>query len=282
MAETAIAKKTFPQLIEQLKPQIALALPKHLSADKMARIALTELRRNPKLAECDANSVMASIIIASQLGLEPGVMGDGWLIPYRGECQFVPGYQGLIKLVRNGGMVKSLEAHVVYANEKFEYRAGLETALTHEPLLDGDPGEPRLAYAVAHLNGGGIQVEVMSRFQIERIRNRSTGYQAAKKWKKETPWETDEAEMWRKTVTRRIVKMLPKSSELSLALALEDAAHRGAQKVEIQEAIEGTWVPPADDQRQIAEGDHSAIDAINAEVKNGEAPGLDLGYSERP
>ena len=76
--------RVFPAMIEQLKRQVALALPKHLNADRMARIALTEFNKNPKLGECDPTTVFAAVVIASQLGLEPGIQGQGYLIPYNG------------------------------------------------------------------------------------------------------------------------------------------------------------------------------------------------------
>jgi recombination protein RecT len=64
-------------------PEIKRALPKHLNADRMSRIALTAFRRTPKLAECDPRSVFAAVIQASQLGLEPDTLGRSYLIPYK-------------------------------------------------------------------------------------------------------------------------------------------------------------------------------------------------------
>jgi recombination protein RecT len=76
-----LAQSSFPQMLQNFKSEIARALPRHLNPDRMCRIALTEFRKNPKLADCDPRSVFAAIIIASQLGLEPGVLGQCYLIP---------------------------------------------------------------------------------------------------------------------------------------------------------------------------------------------------------
>lgn len=238
--------QTFPLMLERFKGEIARALPKHLSPDRMTRIALTEFRKNRKLAECDPKSVFAAVIVASQLGLEPGLLGHAYLIPYGKECQLIPGYQGLIDLVRRTGKVKRIEAHVVRDGDEFTYKTGLFTVLEHKPLLEGDPGQLRLAYAVAEFADGGYHVEVMTRYQIEKIRDRSQGYRNAKKYGSPTPWDTDTDEMWRKTVIRRICKFLPRSAELATALALEDAANEGGQRIDIQDAIEGTWAPVTD------------------------------------
>ena len=55
-----------------IKAQLALALPKHMTADRLARIALTEVRKVPKLAQCDQTSFLGAIMQCASLGLEPG------------------------------------------------------------------------------------------------------------------------------------------------------------------------------------------------------------------
>jgi recombination protein RecT len=239
--------KDFPDMLKAWLPEIARALPRHLNADRMARIALTEFRKNQRLMRCDPRSIFAAVIQAAQLGLEPGLMGQAYLIPYGEECQLQIGYQGLLDLVRRSGLVRSIEAQVVYAADKFTYRAGLITTLEHEPNFDSDRGEMRLAYAVAQLKDGGSHVEVMTRRQIEAIRERSQNVQAARRAGKLTPWDTDTEEMWRKTVLRRISKFLPKSPELAMAVALDDAAQVGKQGLTLSDAIEGTWVRSAEE-----------------------------------
>lgn len=189
---------SFPALLKQYQAEISRALPRHINPDRMSRIALTEFRKNPKLAECDPRSVFAAVVMASQLGLEPGLMGQCYLIPYKTECQLIPGYQGLLELVRRSGKVKRIEAQVVYERDYFVYRTGLNVTLEHEPLFDGDRGEPRLAYAVAEFVDGGHHVEIMTRAEIEAIRDRGSNSQNAKRWGKKTPWDTDTDQMWKK------------------------------------------------------------------------------------
>src|SRR5487761_2116965 len=93
----------FGGFMGKLKPQLTAALPKHLTADRMARLAMTEFSTNRALQECSPNSIAASIMTAGQLGLEPGVNGAGFLIPYKGTCTFVPGWKGLVDLVSRSG-----------------------------------------------------------------------------------------------------------------------------------------------------------------------------------
>lgn len=238
---------TFPVLLEQFKGEIARALPKHLNADTMTRIALTCFRMNPKLGECAPASVFAAVIQASQLGLRPGLMGECYLIPYKQECTLQIGYQGLLELVRRSGLVESIGAYLVHERDTYQVRFGTDPGIEHQPYLDGDRGDVKFGYAVAKLKGGGVHVEVMTTSEIERIRARSQNVQNAQRYGKKTPWDTDWDEMARKTLIRRICKYLPKSPDLALAMALDAAGSAGAQTLTVDEAISGTFVPPVID-----------------------------------
>ena len=93
----------FSGFLDKLKPQLALALPKHMGADRMARLALTAFSTNLALQDCTPKSIAAALMTAGQLGLEPGVNGAGFLIPYKTTCTFVPGWKGLVDLVSRSG-----------------------------------------------------------------------------------------------------------------------------------------------------------------------------------
>src|SRR5262245_35954885 len=174
--------------LEQHKAQIALALPRHLSADRMLRVAMTAIGKTPKLAECDQRSLFAALIQASQLGLEPdGALGEAWLVPYWHsgkkvyEAQFQPGYRGFLALVRRSGTLSTIEARAVYAKDHFKFRYGLDAQLEHvpyDPGPDADPtkfdaGNLNAVYAIAKLRDGGVQWDVMRRHEVERVRSKS-------------------------------------------------------------------------------------------------------------
>jgi recombination protein RecT len=245
----------FPAMLEAYRGEIARALPKHLNAETMTRIALTCFRMNPRLAECKPASVFAAVIQASQLGLRPGLIGECYLIPYKDECTLQIGYQGLLELVRRSGLVDSIGAYLVYERDTYSVRFGTDPGVEHVPALDGDRGGVKFGYAVAKLKGGGTHVEVMTLGEITAIRDRSQNVQSAKRYGKKTPWDTDFDEMARKTLLRRIAKYLPKSPDLATALALDDSAARGAQQITVADAIAGTFVPPAIDGEAIERDD---------------------------
>jgi recombination protein RecT len=253
-------KADFPVMLEHYKGEIARALPRHLNADTMARIALTCFRMNPKLAECKPASVFAAVIQASQIGLRPGLLGECYLIPYKDECTLQIGYQGLLELVRRSGLVDSIGAYLVHEKDVYEVRFGTDAGVTHKPFLDSDRGPVKFGYAVAHLKGGGRHVEVMTLDEIQRIRDRSQNVRNAKRFDKQTPWDTDFEEMARKTLIRRICKYLPKSNELATALAVDSHA------VSIEDAIGNTFVPPAIE----GEAKEKPSEAIPTDVPQGD------------
>lgn len=229
---------TIRNLLEKSKGQIAMALPKHLNADRIIRVAMTSIQRTPKLLECDPISLVGAIIQSSQLGLEPdGILGHAYLVPFRNtkmnrmEVQFIPGYKGLIDLARRSGQVVSIGSHVVYSNEKFELKFGFDETIQHEPLPPSKRGERKGVYAVARLKDGSAHFEFLWAEEVEAIKNTS-------KAKNFGPWKTHEEEMWRKTAIRRLVKYLPVSVELAKAAAVDELADAGVNTQEFFGDIE--------------------------------------------
>lgn len=227
---------TIRTLLESNKAALFAAVPKHMTADRMIRVACTELRKNPVLAECNQRSLIGAIVEASQLGLEiGGVLGQAYLVPYNVKvkgingapdrwekaAQLIPGYRGLVDIARRSGQISTIEARVVHSKDEFEFEFGLEPRLKHRPSTDQDPGVAQYIYAIAHLRDGGRQYELMTVREIEAIRARS-------KSSSNGPWVTDWEEMAKKTVLRRLCKLLPVSVEMQRAVALDeqDDTHR--------------------------------------------------------
>lgn len=277
-------------LLRKNERSIADALPKHMTPARMLRVALTELRRVPRLQQCDPMSFMGSIVQAAQLGLEPGsALGHCYLIPYKNECTLQIGYRGMIDIARRSGNIVSFSARTVHANDKFELTLGTDERLHHVPA-SLDRGEMIAAYAVAKLKDGGTQFEVMSRKEIERIRDLySMGY---KRDKNSSPWHTEFDEMAKKTVVRRLFKMLPTSIEIRDAVRIDDAGegqdnHRlidADYELPIPapdvERITATQAAGANDRAQTPEMKRVELDGAIADfqrsVKAAEATGIDV------
>lgn len=261
------------KFFESQKGTLAAVLPKHVSPDRMLKIALGALRTTPKLMNCSVESLMGAVVHCSQLGLEPNTpLGHAYLIPFENrkkgntEVQIVLGYKGLIDLARRSGQIVSIAAHEVCANDEFEYSYGLDETLVHKPIM-GARGPVIAFYAVAKLVGGGHAFEVMSADQVNDIRDASQNYKFARD-KKMTVWGQHYAEMGRKTVLRRLVKYLPVSIELAQAATLDEIGSAGRSQA-LDNVLEGDYITPVDDDEADSE-EH--IDHDTGEVTNTPPP----------
>ncbi|MCL6599543.1 MAG: recombination protein RecT [Alicyclobacillus macrosporangiidus] len=262
--------QTIAAYLKKMEPQFAQVLPKHVDKDRLLRIALTTIRTNPKLLECTVPSLMAAVMQAAQLGLEPGLLGHCYIIPYGKEATFVIGYKGMIDLARRSGNIQSINAHEVYENDYFELTYGLEENLKHIPWhvrtdehFD-QPGELRGAYMVAHFRDGGHYIHYMPKHEIEQHRKRS-------KAANNGPWVTDYIEMCKKTVVRAGWKWLPISIEIAEQVARSDeSTHQ-----DIGEIVEGPTIDlsPA----EYSETSAAEESAATQEPQEPAQTGLDIG-----
>lgn len=250
---------TVKSFFESQKATLAAVLPKHVSPDRMLKIALGALRTTPKLMECTVESLMGAVVQCSQLGLEPNTpLGHAYLIPFekkkkqgndwvvdKVETQIVIGYKGLIDLARRSGQVVSIAAHAVHENDHFDYAYGLDERLEHKPTMT-NRGRVIAFYAVAKLVGGGHAFEVMSAEQVNEIRDASQNYKFARD-KSKTVWGQHYEEMGRKTVLRRLFKYLPVSIELATAAAIDDVGGRGESQA-LDTVLEGDYITPSHDE----------------------------------
>jgi recombination protein RecT len=218
-------------LLKKSMGQLQMALPRHMDANRLFRVAMTSIQKTPDLLNCDPISLVGAVIQCAQLGLEPdGVLGHAYLVPFSGKVTFIAGYRGLIDLARRSGQIESIAAHIVHDGDTFDFAYGLNERLDHKPVLAAEdtPEAPVVAvYAYAKLKDGGFAFEVMSKGQVEAVRGRS-------KAGKNGPWVTDWEEMARKTVIRRLCKYLPLSVEFATAVKLDGQAEAGEdQNLEI-------------------------------------------------
>jgi recombination protein RecT len=252
---------TVKSYFESQRATLAAVLPKHVSPDRMLKIALGALRTTPKLMECTVESLMGAVVQCSQLGVEPNTpLGHAYLIPFekrknqggewiteKTEVQIVIGYRGLIDLARRSGQIVSIAAHAVHENDHFEYAYGLDEKLEHKPSMNSR-GKVIAFYAVAKLVGGGHAFEVMSAEQVNEIRDASENYKGAVRKKKqhESVWGKHYEEMGRKTVLRRLFKYLPVSIEMATATAIDDVGARGDSQA-LDTVLDGDYITPSDD-----------------------------------
>lgn len=267
-------KRSLIQMINDLKPELANALPRHVSVDRVARIAVTALRQNVALGKCTPESFLGALMTASQLGLEVNTpAGESYLIPYGKECTLVVGYQGIVKLFWQSPHAKHIDAQAVHANDHFDYEYGLNPRLEHKPAT-GDRGEVVAYYAVATLQNGGSAFVVLTPEQVKELRQGKVGPSGniadPMRW------------MDKKTALKQMLKLLPKTVELDAALKADEQV-----RTNFADTLEGMQVRPlADDPAhpvvEVTPEQPAATAEQPADTPSGEQPTGETPVQEEP
>lgn len=297
--------KTIQAFLEKSSGSIRSVLPKHMTPERLTKVALSACSRDEKLLECTPVSLFRAVMQAGELGLEAGgLLGEGYLVPfwrsYRDqnnnwqkvrEVQFIPGYKGLLKLARQSGEVANISARVVHENDRFELELGLNEKCIHVPATDKDPGPLKLVYVVVNFKDGMRLFDFMTLSEILAVRDRpkpgqKPGQQNAQDGK--GPWFTDFEEMAKKTVIKRVMKLCPLSPERSAALhkALEHDASIDAGGVGIDvpiPSVETTAAPETSAVASLPVSSPTRTESLTARLKREQAAAvaIDDPYAPR-
>ncbi|MEL3905533.1 MAG: recombinase RecT [Treponema sp.] len=210
------AQGSLREMILKSVDMFKMALPKHITPDRMVRIAMTAVTKNPLLAKCTLESFFGSLLTAAQLGLEVNTpLGEAYLIPYYNtkkqvyECQFQLGYQGALSLAYRSGQFRRIKAVVVHEGDDFAYCYGINPELKH--IQNGDEEKtPTHVYALYELKNGGYDFEVWDWKRVEaHAKKYSKSYNDSR-----SSWQTAPEEMAKKTVLTKLLKYAPRSIEL--------------------------------------------------------------------
>lgn len=209
---TAVAR-SLESLLKQAVPKMMDVLPKSSSIlpEKIIRMALLDVSQNQKLADCTPMSIVTAVMHSAALGLHVGpFLGEAWLVPFKGRCQLIPGYRGLLKLAHQGLTVGGIEARLVYEEDEFEVRYGTDPMIIHVPDFEGDRSDGKIiaTYMVAKMRSGEVQFNVMTRDEVEKRRKSSRAGES-----EDGPWVKWYPEQVLKTAVRTGVKMLPASAD---------------------------------------------------------------------
>lgn len=263
--------------------ELAGMLPPHVNVERFKRIVLTAVAMNPDLLGADRRSLFIACHKAAADGLVPDAR-EAVLVIYKGLVQYQPMYQGLLKVVRNSGDLASISAHVVREKDRFSYTLGDDEKIIHSPFLGGDAGATLAVYAIATTKDGARYRDVMSRDEVEKVRksSRAPNSPAWVNW-----WD----EMAKKTVLRRLSKILPKSTDrevdqLERVIAHDDEATAITETTEPRDVTPkparhdyeaaGDTATSSVDGRDDEGGDHEVIDQASASVGS---PGADAERS---
>lgn len=220
-------KDQMKNLLIQNKDFIGDLLPKHMSHERLLRIAISMYTNVPKLAECWVPSVLGAVVHCASIGLEPNTpLGHAFIVPFRNnktgrlEAQVIHGYKGLIDLMYRSGNIKDINASVVRAGDPFEYEYGINHTLKHRPT-GGNNGAITHFYAYFHTVNGGFQFVVMDKSEVDSIKGKVPGGGTS------GPWKDFYVPMGKKTAIRQLSNYAQLSIETNRALALDAMADIG-------------------------------------------------------
>ncbi|MGW1498992.1 recombinase RecT [Streptomyces mirabilis] len=218
------------------------ALPRHVDKAHFTAVALSVL---PSLKNCTNQSIMTSLLACARFGLEP----DGRqaaIIPYKQTATFQPMYQGYIELMYRHPAVDTVHFGWIREKDEWDYEptAPSPRDFRHRPrvdLTDDERGKVILAYAFAWISGHRSQVIMLNRQQTTEIRDKySKGYaKAVREEKSDSPWQTSFDAMWAKSCVRRLVKVVPTSTDLTELINADDDADDASA---VPSVIRGTVV----------------------------------------
>jgi len=237
-------------LIEKSVKEIGRALPAGMSPERVVRIALTCVSQNPELAKCTPESFIGSLLVLSQLGLEP-INGRAYLLPFNNkrkeivngkeewktkkEVQALIGYKGLADLFYRHDASLSLDFQVVHKEDHFDYQYGTNPYLHHKPN-SGERGEVVGYYACARLRGGASLFRYMTKEECMEHGRKHSKTWVSFKWQgrekipcephftEDSPWNKDPNSMCLKTVLIQLSKLLPLSVELQRAISVDETS----------------------------------------------------------
>ena len=274
----AIAKvddaKSLVDLIRSSSKELQKALPEHLRAERLSRIALTCVRMNPELVKCTPESLLGALFTAAQIGIEP-LAGRAYLLPFNNnrkinnewktvkEVQFVLGYKGVTELFYRHSKAIQIAWGIHKEKDDFDYEKGTNAYLRHKEAR-GDRGKTLGYWAMATLQGGGKPFEYWTVEDcIEHAKKHSKSYNKSKKeFESSSPWVKEPDAMCLKTVFVQLAKLLPLSVEVQTALAQDEVSRDYRKGVEdiLDAPVTTTW---EEEPAKLEEGNGKELEEAN-------------------
>jgi recombinational DNA repair protein RecT len=147
-------------------------------------------------------------------------------VPYKGICQPIPGWQGIVDLVSRTGRA-TVWTGAVWNGDEFDYALGDRPFIMHKPgdsHGEGNESQILFFYAVGRVNGADWPItEVWSSARTEKHRNKHN--KVGNRHYSFENWEM----YGRKVPLLQVCKYMPKSVELQKAMELESAAETGTR-----------------------------------------------------
>lgn len=236
----------FTEAINAAESKFKMIAPRGLDFTAEYTFAAQLLNNNDYLkgvAVRNPLSLQAAMINVAAIGLSLNpAKKQAYLIPrtvkhgkdYVSKIFLEPSFIGLCDLATQSGSIKWVQAQLVRAEDTFvDNGAGQLPTHTYNAFAPAEKrGDIVGVYCVAKTADGDYLTEIMTRAEYLALRDRSEAWKRKVAEEKKGnfahggPWETDEAEMAKKSVIRRAFKTWPKTETLDrLALAVDLSNH---------------------------------------------------------
>lgn len=235
------AKEYLAEVQNGLKNELNIntdALPEKFNQSRFILNSISLLKS--KLSDYNnitPESVYLALAKGAYLGLD-FFNGECYAIPYGGEVNFQTDYKGEIKLAKiySRNPIKDIYAKNVREGDFFEevIECGKQ-AVNFRPKPFSD-GKIIGTFAVVLFEDGSMMYDTMSVKEIEDIKNNFS------KAKNSKAWSATPGEMYKKTVLRRLCKLIDLDFSSQQRLAYEDAGDFDKNKANDRPATEAVNV----------------------------------------
>lgn len=223
--DSALARiKEHRAFLDARMGQIANWVTQGLRPEALVRFVLRDMDgpKGAQLRACSQESIYLGLLACAVTGLEPGALkGEAYLVPFKGEAQFMVGYRGIIKQARRSREVVAIWSNVVFEGDEFEIDLGSANRIVHRPRLGARGENVIAAYAIARLSNGQDEIELMDRADLDAVREAGNQGPAWKDWGDQ---------MMRKAPIHRLGKRLPLGADYYVALAIDNARTPAEQR----------------------------------------------------
>lgn len=201
------------------------ALPQGFNKPRFLQNCMTVLQEND-FSKCESRSVVRTLMKGAFLGLD-FFNRECYAIPYGGKVQFQTDYKGEIKLAKKYAInpIKDIYAKIVRQGDDFEevIENGRQS-INFRPLPFNE-SQIIGAFAVVMFKDGSMLYDTMSAAEIEETRKNFSKMPNGQAWKNSV------GEMYKKTVLRRLCKLIEIDFEtLEQKQAFEDGSDFDPQK----------------------------------------------------
>lgn len=203
------------EFVKLVQPQFneLAEIHKAVNFKEEASYAIQILKDNPYLcgiAYGNPDSLKRAVIHVAAVGLSLNpYKKQAYLVPRKDKVCLEISYVGYIQLALDCKSIRYAVAEIVHENDIFIYN-GPNKAPSHRfDPFGGARGRIVGVYVLAETLANDMILTHMALDEIHRIRDRSESWIAYKKKGTQTPWYTDETEMYKKTGIRRARKSWP-------------------------------------------------------------------------